>query len=54
MKEIKKIIDKYLEYFPNEKEQLEKLSTFIKTDKENIFSSNNTNGHITVSGYIYN
>ena len=54
--DIKKIINQYLKFFPNEKEQLNQLNDFIKKSEErgdDIFNSQNTIGHITASGYIY-
>ncbi len=54
--DLKSIIEKYLRSFPNEKEHLNQLNEFIVKSKqrgENIFSSKNTIGHITASGYIY-
>lgn len=53
---IDQILTNYLKYFPKEKENLKQLINFIeqsKTLNEDIFSSTNTVGHITASGYIY-
>ena len=50
-----KIIDEYLEIFPNEKERLSQFIKYLKehNDKE-ITDWNNTDGHVVVGGFIYN
>lgn len=50
------ILNRYLDYFPEEKESLEQLEDFIEQNKENqeaIYSSKNTVGHVTASGFLY-
>lgn len=50
------IIKTYLKYFENETKNLNCLINFIEQSKkqdENIYSSTNTVGHITASGFIY-
>lgn len=49
---IKKILEEYLSYYANEKNNLIQLQGFI-TNGKNILSRLNTVGHITASGYIY-
>lgn len=53
---VKAIVATYLKYFKNEINSLNQLVTFVnestKEDKD-IFSSTNTVGHITASGFIY-
>lgn len=49
-----KIIEKYLEIFPEEKERQEKLIKYLeKYDNSEIVNYNNFEGHITASGFIY-
>ena len=53
---IEQIIEAYLKYFPKEQENTKQLLNFVKQSKdlkEDIFSSKNTVGHITASGFIY-
>lgn len=53
---VKAIVTTYLKYFKNETNTLNQLVTFVnQSAKENkdIFSSTNTVGHITASGFIY-
>ena len=54
--DIENIVLKYLENFPEESENLVKLSTLIENNNNNysnIFSRKNFEGHITASGFIY-
>lgn len=52
--DVLKIIETYLNHFENEKEQLKQLITLIEgSNNRDIFSSINTIGHITASGFIY-
>lgn len=54
--DIKKIVNDYLEIFPDEKENLKKLQDLLvhnKDNYENLFNRKNMEGHITASGYIY-
>lgn len=55
MKEsIKHIINKYLNKFPDEKDRLLLLSSFLnKFNNEEIIDWNNKDGHITVGAFIY-
>lgn len=55
MKEsIKQIINKYLNIFPDEKDRLLLLSSFLnKFNNEEIIDWNNKEGHITVGAFIY-
>lgn len=51
---INKIIKKYLEVFPEEKERQSKLIKYLeKNDDSQIVDYNNFEGHITASGFIY-
>lgn len=55
MKEIVlKIVDKYLEKFPEEKDRQTKLIKYLrKYDNPQIVDYKNCDGHITASGFIY-
>ena len=51
---VKSVVDKYLEYYPNE--DLSKLLLLLghnMDNKSNLFNRKNFEGHITASGYIY-
>lgn len=53
---IEQILKSYFKYFPKEREDLKQLINFVKQSQklnEDIFSSTNTVGHITASGFIY-
>ena len=53
---IEKIVNDYLEYYPEEKDNMFKLIELINHNKENIsnlFNRKNFEGHITASGFIY-
>ena len=53
---IKKIFEEYIEYYPEEKENLSKLELLLEHNKDNVdnlFNRKNFEGHITASGYIY-
>ena len=52
---IKEIINKYLEYYPQEKDNLSKLIELVNNEEDvsNLFNRKNFKGHITVSGFIY-
>ena len=55
-KDILKIIQEYLKYYSDEKENINKLINFVEQSKENnkdIYDSKNPEGHITASGFIY-
>ena len=49
---IQEILEKYTEYYQEEENDLLQLKNFIN-NCNNIYSSSNTIGHITASGYIY-
>lgn len=49
---IEEILKKYIEYYQKEENDLLQLKDFIN-NCNNIYSSSNTIGHITASGYIY-
>ena len=54
--DIKTIISTYLKYYKNEENELKQLIEFINEsskNEKNIFSSTNSDGHITASGFIY-
>lgn len=55
MKEnIRLIINKYLEKFPNEKERLFLLLDYLnKSNNEQIVDWDNTDGHLTVGAFVY-
>ena len=51
---IKKIVDKYLDYYPEE--DLSKLQLLLEHNKDNesnLFNRKNFEGHITARGFIY-
>ena len=52
---IKEIIKKYLEYYPQEKDNLSKLIELVNNEEDvsNLFNRKNFKGHITASGFIY-
>ena len=52
---IKEIINKYLEYYPLEKDNMSKLIELVNNEEDisNLFNRKNFNGHITASGFIY-
>lgn len=54
---IEQILTSYFEYFPKERDNLKQLINFVKQspklNEDDIFSSTNTVGHITASGFIY-
>jgi len=52
--EIKGIVKKYLEIFPDEKDRLSTLLKYLeKTPEDKIDDWNNTDGHITAGGFVY-
>lgn len=52
--DIKLIINKYLKKFPNEKERLHSLSTYLnKYNNDEIIDWNSANGHLTVGAFVY-
>lgn len=53
--DIKQILEKYLEHFPNERNKLNQLNDLIRNSnsESKLFDSKNDVGHITASGYIY-
>ena len=53
---IEKIIQKYLDYYPEERYSLTKLIELVKHNQNsiaNLFNRKNIEGHIVASGYIY-
>ena len=53
---IKNIIIKYLNYYPEEKDKLENLIKLVNNninDSSNLFNRKNFEGHITASAFIY-
>ena len=53
---VEEIVKQYLEIFPNEKENLQKLNDFLEVNKNNynnLFNRKNFDGHITSSGYVF-
>lgn len=54
--DIKNIIIEYLNYYPEEKENLSQLIKLVNenlNDTSNLFNRKNFQGHITASGFIY-
>lgn len=52
---IKNVVEKYLEFYPQEEEKLNELKMFINETHEidNLYNRKNFVGHITASGFIY-
>lgn len=53
---IKNIIVNYLNYYPDEKDKLERLFKLVSSNTEeysNLFNRKNFEGHITASAFIY-
>lgn len=52
--EVLKILNQYLELFPNEKERQKVLIEYLeKVNDKEIIDWNNFNGHIVASGFLY-
>ena len=49
-----KIVNRYLEIFPEEKDRLEQVIEIIKNNRyEDLADWNNFNGHLVATGIIY-
>ena len=49
---VQEFIEKYLFYYPNEKQKLNQIQDFVLNGSD-ILKRSNTVGHFTASGYIY-